>query len=120
MPKVSAPATLGFLDARTRAVRWIRLLAASAALVAVGSLSTLVMLGPKLAGAAGEATHPGIFRIPLDTPLTERAVYPAGIAVGNFDGGYTIATMYKSGVFTGNKVALWGRAASALEAGDYP
>jgi hypothetical protein len=85
MPKVSVPATLGFLNARIRAVsRIIRLVVASAALVAVGSLSTMVTLGPKPADAAGDATHPGIFRIPLDTPLTERAIYRPGIAVGSF------------------------------------
>jgi uncharacterized cupin superfamily protein len=80
----------------------------------------MVTPGPKPAGAAGDATHPGIFRIPLDTPLTERAVYPPGIAVGSFDGAYTIATMYKSGVFAGNKVAFWGSEAGALKAGNYP
>jgi uncharacterized cupin superfamily protein len=121
MPKLSVPATLNFLHARTHAVsRIIRLVAASAALVALGSLSTMVMLGPKPADAAGDAAHPRIFRIPLDTPLTERAVYPPGIAVGSFDGAYTIATMYKSGVFAGNKVALWGSEAGALKAGSYP
>jgi uncharacterized cupin superfamily protein len=52
--------------------------------------------------------------------LTERAVYPPGIAVGNFDGAYTMATMYKSGVFAGNKVAFWGSEAGALKAGNYP
>jgi len=61
-------------------------------------------LGP--ASAAGEGSYPGIVRIPPDTALTERAVYPPGVAVGNFDGAYTMATMYKSGVFAGNKVAF--------------
>jgi uncharacterized cupin superfamily protein len=120
MLKVSAPATPGFLNARTRAVRLICLVVASAALVAVGGLTTLVMLGPKPAGAASEGMHPGIFRIPLDTPLTERAVYPPGIAVGNFDGAYTMATKYKSAAFAGNKVAFWGSEAGALKAGNYP
>jgi len=120
MPKASAPATLGFLNANTPAARRIRVVIASAALVAVGGLSTLVMPGPKPAGAAGEGSHPGIFRIPLDTPLTERAVYPPGIAVGNFDGAYTMATMYKSVAFAGNKVAFWGSEAGALKAGNYP
>ena len=109
MPKLSVPAASGF-----------RLLAASAALVALGSLSTMVMLGPKPAGAAGDAAHPGIVRIPLDTALTERAVYPPGIAVGSFDGAYTMATMYKSAVFAGNKMAFWGSEAGALKAGNYP
>jgi len=78
------------------------------------------LLGPKPAGAVGEGSHPGIVRIPLDTQLTERAVYPPGIALGNFDGAYTMATMYKSGVFAGNKVAFWGSEAGALKAGNYP
>jgi uncharacterized cupin superfamily protein len=117
MPKASVPATLGFLNARRRALKWIGLVIASAALIAVGGLVTL---GPKPAGAAGEGSHPGIVRIPLDTQLTERAVYPPGIAVGNFDGAYRMATMYKSGVFAGNKVAFWGSEAGALKAGNYP
>ena len=120
MTKLSAPPSPGHLDARTRIARRIRLAIASAALVAVGSLSTLMMQGPRPAGAAGEGSRPGIVRIPLDTPLTERAVYPPGIAVGNFDGAYTMATMYKSGVFAGNKVAFWGSEAGALKAGNYP
>jgi len=120
MVKVSAPARLGFLDAITRTARWIPVGVASAALLAIGGLSPLVMLGLKPAGAAGEGTRPGIFRIPLDTPLTERAVYPPGIAIGNFDGAYTMATMYKSGVFAGNKVAFWGSEAGTLKAGNYP
>jgi len=120
MPKTSVPATLGFLNARRRALKWIGLVIASAALIVVGGLATLVALGPKPAGAAGEGSHPGIVRIPLDTQLTERAVYPPGIALGNFDGAYTMATMYKSGVFAGNKVAFWGSEAGALKAGNYP
>lgn len=120
MPKASVPATLGFLNAKRRALKWIGLMIASAALIAVGGLATMVTLGPKPAGAAGEGSHPGIVRIPLDTQLTERAVYPPGIALGNFDGAYTMATMYKSGVFAGNKVAFWGSEAGALKAGNYP
>ena len=70
--KASVPPTLGFLNARRRA----GLVIASAALIVVGGLSILVTLRPKPAGAAGEGSHPGIVRIPLDTKLTERAVYP--------------------------------------------
>ena len=120
MTKLSAPPTLRFLDTRTRIARRLRLVIASAALVAVGSLSTLMMQGLGPAGAAAEGSRPGIVRIPLDTPLTERAVYPPGVAVGNFDGAYTMATMYKSGVFAGNKVAFLGSEAGALKAGNYP
>ena len=120
MTKVSASRTFGFLNARTGIVRRIRLVIASATLVAVGSLSTLIMQGLGPAGAAGEGSHPGIVRIPLDTALTERAVYPPGVAVGNFDGAYIMATMYKSGVFAGNKVAFWGSEAGVLKAGNFP
>jgi uncharacterized cupin superfamily protein len=120
MPKASALATLGFLKMRRLAVKWIGLVIASAAMIAVGGLATLLTLGPKPAGAAGEGSHPGIVRVTLDAQLTERGVYPPGIAVGNFDGAYALATMYKSGVFAGNKVALWGSEAGALKAGNYP
>jgi uncharacterized cupin superfamily protein len=120
MPKVSAATALGFLNPRGRALRWIGLVIASVALIAVGGVATLVTLGPKSASAAEEVSHPGIVRIPLDTSLTERAVYPPGIALGNFNGAYTMATLYKSGVFAGNKVALWGSEAGALKAGNYP
>jgi uncharacterized cupin superfamily protein len=120
MAPAPAPATLGFLHARTRAARRIRLAIASTALVAIGSLSTLALQGLGPASAAGEGSHPGIVRIPPDTALTERAVYPPGVAVGNFDGAYTMATMYKSGVFAGNKVAFWGSEAGALKAGNFP
>ena len=113
MTEVSAPRTSGL-------ARHIRLVIASAALVATGSLSTLILQGLGPASAAGENARPGIVRIPLDTVLTERAVYPPGIAVGNFDGAYIMATMYKSGVFAGNKVAFWGSEAGVLKAGNYP
>jgi uncharacterized cupin superfamily protein len=118
MPKASVPATFGFLNAGRCTLRWIGLVIASVALIAVGGLANLVTLGPKPAGAEG--SHPGIVRIPLDTQLTERAVYPPGIALGNFDGAYTKETMYKSGVFAGNKVAFWGSEAGGLKAGNYP
>src|SRR5262245_37124215 len=119
MSKASALVRSNF-NVRTRASKSIRLMVAAAALVAAGALSTLLMGGPKPARAAGEERHPGIVRIPLDAPLTERAVYPPGIALGNFDGAYRMATMYKSGVFAGNKVAFWGSEAGALKAGNYP
>ena len=120
MAKASVLATLGFLNARSRTLKWIGLAIASAALIAVGGLAALITLGPKPAGAVGEGSHPRIVRIPLDTQLTERAVYPPGIALGNFDGAYMMATMYKSGVFAGNKVAFWGSEAGALKAGNFP
>jgi uncharacterized cupin superfamily protein len=120
MAKVSSPARSGFHNASTSTARRIRLGIASVALLAIGGLSPLVTLWSKSAGADGEGTHPAIFRVPLDTPLAERAVYPPGIAIGNFDGAYTMATMYKSRVFDGNKVAFWGSEAGALKAANYP
>lgn len=115
MPKASVPAILEFRRATT--LRWAGI--AIAVVVAVGG-SLTVTVGPGPAGAADARSHPGIVRIALDAPLTERAVYPPGIAVGNFDGAYALATQYKSGVFAGNKVALWGSEAGALKAGNYP
>jgi uncharacterized cupin superfamily protein len=120
MPKASAPAMVGFLRVRRRALEWIGLVVGCAALIAAGGLAALVTLGPKPAGAVGEGSHPGIVRVPLGAQLTERGVYPPGIPVGNFDGAYALATMYKSNVFAGNKVALWGSEAGALKAGNYP
>jgi uncharacterized cupin superfamily protein len=105
---------------RGSALKLIGLVVAFVALIAVGGPAILVALGPKPAGAVGEGPHPGIVRVPLDTQLTERAIYPPGIALGNFDGAYTMATMYKSSVFAGNKVAFWGSEAGALRAGNYP
>jgi uncharacterized cupin superfamily protein len=93
---------------------------ACAALIAAGGLAASITLGPRPAGAAGETSHPGIVPVPLEAQLTERAVYPPGIPIGNFDGAYALATMYKSGVFAGNKVALWGSEAGALKAGNCP
>lgn len=118
MPKASAMPS--FLNARRRALEWVGLTVACAGLIAAGGLAALVMLGPRPAGAAGEGSHPGIVPISLDAQLTERGVYPPGIPIGNFDGAYALATMYKSGVFAGNKVALWGSEAGALKAGNYP
>lgn len=117
MPKASVPIILRFVKAIP--IRWISVAVAAGVVIAVGG-SLTVTLVPKSAGAADGGSHPGIVAIPLGTPLTERGVYPPGIAVGSFDGAYTMATMYKSGVFTGNKVAFWGSEAGALKAGNYP
>ena len=122
MRKAWAPAktSIGSFRARARALRWMGLLTASVALIAIGSLLNLIAPGLKHAVAAGERQHPGIHLIPLDAPLAEHGVYPPGIALGNFDGAYALATLYRSGVFAGNKVALWGSEAGALKAGNYP
>lgn len=102
------------------ALHSLRLVISSAALIAAASLSAQVTPVEKPTSAGGEAQHPGIVRIPLDTALSERAVYPPGIAMGNFDGAYTMATMYKSEVYARNKVAFWASEAGALKAGNYP
>jgi uncharacterized cupin superfamily protein len=119
MAIMSMSAALGRLNA-IRVLSLLSRLAAGAALVAIGCLCGLIAPGLKSAGAAGEAAHPGIVSIPLNTPLLERAVYPPGVALGSFDGAYTMATMYKSGVFAGNKVAFWGSEAGELKATSHP
>src|SRR5262245_17847504 len=119
MPKASLPTERGLLNTRSRAL-WICLAIVYAVLVAVGAVATVVTLGSKSASVAAEASRPGIVRISLDTPLTERAIYPPGIAQGDFDGAYTMATLYKSGVFARNKVSFWASEAGVLKAGNYP
>jgi len=110
--------THGFISMGSDNLRWIRMLVSSAVLTTAGGLFAQVTPAEKPPG--GEGPHPGIVRIPLDTPLTERAVYPPGIAIGNFDGAYTMATLYKSAVSARNKVAFWASEAGALKAGNYP
>jgi uncharacterized cupin superfamily protein len=112
--------TRGLINVRSLALRCIGLLTFVKIFVAAGGILAQVMPSEKLTAAGAEAQHRGIFRVPLDTPLTERAVYPPGIAIGNFDGAYTMATMYKSGVYARNKVAFWASEAGALKAGNYP
>jgi len=120
MRKSSAPGRLGFPRLRNRSVKWLGLVAISAALVAFGGALSLVIPSLKHAAAAEERLHAGILSVPLDTPLTEHLVYPPGIALGSFDGAYTMATVYKSGVVVGNRVAFWGSEAGALQSRNYP
>jgi uncharacterized cupin superfamily protein len=73
-----------------------------------------------LSPAAAAADSPGIVPIPLSTPLTDHFRYPPRVPVGNFDGAYNEATVYKSAVFAGNRVAFWESEAGGLRSFDYP
>jgi uncharacterized cupin superfamily protein len=90
------------------------------AVVAVAGLLDLRPGGSYGIAVAAENVQPGIVPIPLSTPLTERAVYPPGVPMGGFDGAYKMATMYKSGVYAGNKVAFWESEAGVLKSSNYP
>jgi len=56
----------------------------------------------------------------LGTPLTEHLVYPPGIPIGHFDGAYKEATVYKLGIYDGNRVAFWESGAGGLRSFNYP
>jgi uncharacterized cupin superfamily protein len=105
-----------------RKVMLKRILLASAiiALVPVGGAPDLRPGGSYGLAVAAENVRSGIVPIPLSTPLTERAVYPPGVPVGDFDGAYKMATMYKSGVYAGNRVAFWESEAGVLRSFNYP
>ena len=90
------------------------------AVVAVGALRDLRPGGTPGTAVAAENVRSGIVPILLSTPLTERAVYPPGVPMGDFDGAYKMATMYKSGVYSGNKVAFWESEAGVLRSFNYP
>jgi uncharacterized cupin superfamily protein len=70
--------------------------------------------------AAAADASPHIAPVPLNTPLTDHLVYPPSVAVGNFDGAYTEATVYKSGIHAGDRVAFWASEAGALRATSFP
>jgi uncharacterized cupin superfamily protein len=96
------------------------LLAGLAAGIAAGELfdvRTVAFLRP---AAAADDAAPRIVPIPLNTPLTDNLVYPPQVPVGNFDGAYKEATVFKSGVFAGNRVAFWESEAGALRSFNYP
>lgn len=103
-----------------RAAGWLGLGSAAAMLVAFGSAGTYLFFAASRAAAAVDEKHPGIVLAPLTASLTERSIYPPGVAVGKFDGAYVMATLYKSRSTDGNKVALWGSEPGALKATDYP
>jgi uncharacterized cupin superfamily protein len=79
-------------------------------------LGTAASLRP----AAADAASPHIVPIPLSTPLTDHLVYPPGVPVGNFDGAYKEATVYKSGVHAGSRVAFWESEPGALRSYNFP
>ena len=117
MPKPPAPAALDFLHARQPdhpAGGRLRSAGRARQPIHDGHARTETCGCGRRHGASGHISHSA------RQALTERAVYPPGIAVGSFDGAYAMATMYKSGVFAGNKVAFWGSEAGALKAGSYP
>jgi uncharacterized cupin superfamily protein len=87
--------------------------------LAVGGLPSL-WYAPSLQPAAAAEKGPGILPISSSTPLTENLVYPPQVPVGNFDGAYKMATVYKSGVYDGNRVAFWESEAGALRSFNYP
>jgi uncharacterized cupin superfamily protein len=70
--------------------------------------------------AAARDARPVITPIALDAPLNERGVYPLPIPLAGFDGAYRLATLFKSAVTAGNKVALWESEPGGLQAFDYP
>jgi uncharacterized cupin superfamily protein len=70
--------------------------------------------------AAADNAGPRIMPVPPGTVLTDHFVYPPQVPVGTFDGAYTEATVYKSGVFAGNRVAFWASEAGALRSFSFP
>jgi uncharacterized cupin superfamily protein len=70
--------------------------------------------------AAADNAHPGIVPVPLSTLLTDHFRYPPGVPVGDFDGAYNEATVYKSAVNAGNRVAFWDSEAGGLRATSFP
>jgi uncharacterized cupin superfamily protein len=69
---------------------------------------------------AADNASPGIIPISLGTQTTEKFVYPPGVAVGSFDGAYKEATVYKSGVHAGDRVAFWESEPGGLRASNFP
>lgn len=90
------------------------------ALVAVCGLSIFSAGGVVRPAVAADATRPGIAPIPRGTRLTETGVYPPEMRVGGFNGEYKEATVYKSKVTPGNRVAFWESEAGVLKTDDYP
>jgi uncharacterized cupin superfamily protein len=70
--------------------------------------------------AAADNASPGIVPIPLNTSLTDHLVYPPSVPIGSFDGAYKEATVYRSGVYAGNRVAFWESEAGGLRSFNYP
>jgi uncharacterized cupin superfamily protein len=104
---------------RETVLRCLCLLFGLVAGIAAGGLPGLQSMASLPRAAAADAS-PGMLPVPLNTPLTDRFVYPPGVPVGDFDGAYKEATVYKSGIHAGNRVAFWESEAGALRSRDYP
>jgi len=92
-------------------------LAAGIAAAGLLDLRSAVSLRP---AAAADNASPRIVPVPLSTQLTDNLVYPPQVPVGSFDGAYKEATVFKSGIFAGNRVAFWESEAGALRSVNYP
>jgi uncharacterized cupin superfamily protein len=92
-------------------------LAAGAAAGGWPNLRSAVSLRP---AAAADNAGPRIAPVPSSAPLTDHFVYPPQIPVGSFDGAYNEATVYKSGIYAGNRVAFWESEAGALRSLSFP
>jgi uncharacterized cupin superfamily protein len=91
----------------------------AAGIAAGGLLDVRSAVSVRPAAAADNAS-PGIVPIPLDTPLTDHLVYPPSIPIGNFNGAYNEATVYKSGIYASNRVAFWESEAGGLRSFNFP
>lgn len=96
------------------------LLAGLAAGIAAGGLFDLRSAVSLRLAAAADNASPRIVPVPLNTPLTDNLVYPPQVPVGSFDGAYKEATVFRSGIFAGNRVAFWESEAGALRSFNYP
>jgi uncharacterized cupin superfamily protein len=104
---------------RQRLLPWLLPLGLTAG-IAAGGLPGLRSTASLRPAAAADNASPAIVPISLGTPTTENFVYPPQVPVGNFDGAYKEATVYRSGVYAGNRVAFWESEAGGLRASDYP
>jgi uncharacterized cupin superfamily protein len=102
---------------REAALKYVFVSFGLAAGIMVGGSQGLRSLQP---AAAADNAGPRVIPIPLNTPATERLVYPPQVAVGNFDGAYKETTVYKSGINAGNRVAFWESDAGTLRSYSHP
>jgi uncharacterized cupin superfamily protein len=105
---------------RETLLRSVALLFGLAAGIGAGGMLDLRSIAPLRSAAAADNAGPRIVPIPLSTPLTDHFVYPPQVPIGNFDGAYTEATVYKSGFYAGNRVAFWASEAGALRSYSFP
>ncbi len=100
--------------------RYMHLLIGLATGIAAGGLFDLRSAVSLRPAAAADNAGPRIVPIPLNTPLTDNLVYPPQVPVGDFDGAYKEATVYRSDIHAGNQVAFWESGAGALRSYKYP